>query len=109
MAVRMFEVYKLAVKLLRGLSKQQPEKSFTNSDGETLTIADVANYLNGVSSWMFKDLAAEDIEKVVRCKRCVNYKRFKKKGDIKSPAFYACKLDMKKRDPMFYCKDGEVD
>lgn len=109
MSVRMFEVYRLAAKILRTYHKINPDKVFTNKSGDRLTADDVAKSIEKVSSWMYRDLSSEDIEKVVRCKNCINYKRFKKKGDIKSPAFYACRLDMKKRDPMFYCKAGEED
>ena len=66
----------------------------------------VAEDLEDLIGWISPDLECRDIVKVVRCKHCAYYRRFKKKGEFKSVPFYACKLDMSKRDPEFYCKDG---
>lgn len=105
--MKQVDIYRLAVKLLRGLAKENPGKSFTNSAGEKATISDVADELDKVSKWLYKDFHTEDIDKVVRCKKCKYYKKYRKKGSIKDLPFYACSKDRKKRDPMFFCKDGE--
>ena len=105
--VRMVDIYKLAIKLLKKQAAENPGKTFTNSAGEKVSIKQVAEELNKVTQWMYEELRTEDIEKVVRCKYCKHYKKYKKKGALKAVAFYACSKDMKKRDPMFFCKDGD--
>lgn len=105
--MKQVDIYRLAVKLLRKMAKENPGKSFTNSAGEKATIDYVANELDKVSKWLYKDFHTEDIDKVVRCKNCKYYKKYKKKGAIKASVFWACSRDMQKRDPMFFCKDGE--
>lgn len=105
--MRQIDVYRLAVKLLRRMAKENPSKSFTNSAGEKATIGDIADDLDKVSKWLYKDFHIEDIDKVVRCQKCKFYKKYRKKGAFKPQVFQACSKDMKKRDPMFFCKDGE--
>lgn len=104
--LKQVEVYRLAVKLLRKMAKENPGKTYTNSEGEKATIDYVADELDKVSKWLYKDFHTEDIDRVVRCKRCIHYKKYKKKGALKSSVFWACCKDMQKRDPMFFCKDG---
>lgn len=59
-----------------------------------------------LKGWAYPHLTTEDIVRVVRCKKCKHYKKYKKKGDRKSVPFYACSLNMIKRDPDFYCGEG---
>lgn len=105
--MKQVDVYKLAVKLLKKMAKETPGKSFTNSAGEKVTIEEIADALDKVSKWLYKDFHTEDIDKVVRCKKCKFYKKYKKRGEFKPKAFMACSKDMKRRDSMFFCKDGE--
>ena len=93
--MRQVDVYRLAVKLLRKMAKENPGKSFTNSAGETATIEDIADALDKMSKWLYKDFHTEDIDRVVRCKKCKFYKKYKKKGAFKAQAFQACSKDMK--------------
>lgn len=106
--MKLSDAYKLAVKLLRRQAESNPKKTFTSLDGEKVTIADVADKLETVSKWVYPELSADDIELVVHCRNCRYYKRFKKKGDLlKARAFFACTKDMSRRDPEFFCKDGD--
>lgn len=105
--MKQVDIYRLAVKLLIKMAKENPGKSFTNSAGEKATIDDVANELDKVSKWLYKDFHTEDIDRVVRCKKCKYYKKYKKRGAFKAQVFRACSKDMKQRDPTFFCKDGE--
>lgn len=106
--MKLSDAYKLAVKLLKQQAELNPKKTFTSPDGERVTIADVADKLETVSKWVYPELSADDIELVVHCKNCRYYKRFKKKGDLlKARAFFACTKDMSRRDPEFFCKDGD--
>lgn len=89
------------------MAKENPGKSFTNSSGEKATIEEIADNLDRVSKWLYKDFHADDVAKVVRCERCKYYKKYRKKGVRKASTFRACSKDMRKHDPMFFCRDGE--
>ena len=104
--MKQVDIFRLAVRLLKQLAKEKPGRSFTNSSGEKATVEDVANEIDKLSKWVYKDFHTEDIEKVVRCKKCKHYKKYKKKG-FKTQVFHACSLTMMRRDPMFFCRDGE--
>lgn len=103
--MKLSDILQLAVKLLSMQAEKNPAKTFTKN-GKTMSITQVVESLNELRSWLYPDLVTEDVCKVVRCKRCMYYRKFRTKG-MKSQEFMACKLDMKKRDPMFFCKDGE--
>lgn len=60
-----------------------------------------------LQGWVYPALTTEDIQKVVRCKNCMWYKKYKKKDDRKSLPVWMCSKDRIKRDPDFYCKGGE--
>ena len=105
--MKMRDIYHMVIKVLRKQAKDCPGKGFTNSSGKRVTIEELANSLEDVVQWMYHDLNTKDITKVVRCENCINYKKFRKKNAYKANEFYACRLDMKRRDPMYYCKDGE--
>lgn len=66
----------------------------------------VVKELESLIGWISPELECSNIVKVTRCKSCSNYHRYKKKGAFKAVPFYACSLDMKRRDPEFFCKDG---
>lgn len=100
-------MYKLSIRVLKKALKDNPGKTFTNKQGQTVTIEEVAQGLESVVKWIHPELTTEDIVRVVRCERCQHYKTYKKKGAFKATPFKACELDMKRRPPMFYCRDGE--
>lgn len=60
-----------------------------------------------LEQWCYKDLRVDDIEKICRCKNCVHYKRYRKKGQPKSMSRFLCEIDKSKRSPDFYCADGK--
>lgn len=104
--MRMLDVYKIALKVLREVLAKNPERSFKSSSGEKVTLAQVISNLDQVCSWLYSDFSTDDIAKVVRCKHCRYYKKFKQKDAPKALPFWACTIDKKKRDPMYFCKDG---
>lgn len=63
--------------------------------------------LTKLKGWIYPALSTEDIALVVRCKKCKYYKKYRRKNDIKTPSFYACSLTHAKKDPNYYCADGE--
>lgn len=106
--LKLIDVYRLSVKLLRRLAKEYPNKTFTSPEGEKVTINDIANRLEITSKWVYPQLSSDSIELVVHCRNCRYYKQFKKKGDmLKAKSFFACTKDMSRRDPEFFCKDGD--
>lgn len=105
--MRVVDLYKLAIKLLKRQQAENPQKKFTSPSGEVVYIGDIVNALEKVVSWIHPELSSDDIAKVVRCNRCKHYKTYRKKGAFKPQTFKACCLDMRPRDPMFFCKDGE--
>lgn len=106
--MKLIDAYQIAIKLLKRQAKDSPSKSFTTSNGEQVTISDVADSLSSVLKWIHPELCSEEITLVTRCKNCKHYKRFKKKGDLLKPrTFYACVKDRQRRSPEFFCKDGE--
>lgn len=100
------DAYRLAIKLLKRMSTEHPSKVFTNKDGDKATILDVADHLERVVKWVSPELETRDIVRVVRCKNCIYYKKYRRKGAYKTVPFMACSKDMKKREPTFFCKDG---
>ena len=101
-------MYTLAVKLLKRQAKENPNKSFTNSEGEKITIAEVAAKLDTISKWVCPELRSEDVDLVVRCKKCSYYKKYRMKGaKLKPKIVYACSKDKNPRSPMFFCAAGE--
>lgn len=105
--MKITDAYRIAIKLLEDKERASPGKRFKNSSGETIAVIEVAQALKRLLNWTHPELSSEDITKVTRCFRCKNYKRYKKRGDLKSHSFMACCLDGKKRDPMFFCAEGE--
>ena len=96
----------VTVEILGAYSERYPKKTF-DVDGTPVKVKDVIADLNKLTKWLYKDLTTESIERVIRCYDCKYYKKYKKRGDIKAPPFYACSKDRNKRRPDFYCKDGE--
>lgn len=104
--IHMTDVYKVAIRCLKQLDKQNPNKTFRNSNGESLSLKQVISEISRVAAWMYPELSGDEIVKVVRCKDCQNFKTYKQKGVLKPRPFRACKYDLDRRDPEFYCKDG---
>lgn len=104
--MKMSTVFSLTIDVLNSYSKEHPKATF-DADGVAVKIKDIVGSLNKLLGWLYKDLTTESLERVVRCYDCRYYKKYKKRGDIKAVAFYACSKDRNKRRPDFYCKDGE--
>lgn len=87
--------------------KQQPSTKKVEIDGETVSVKELITALSKMMGWLYKELTTDDLEKITRCCDCRYYKKYKKKGALKSATFYACYWDKVRRRPDFYCKDGE--
>lgn len=62
---------------------------------------------NKLKGWIYPQLTTDDMQLVIRCSNCRYYKRYKKKDDHKAVPFWACSKTKTKRDPDFFCKDGD--
>lgn len=60
-----------------------------------------------LKSWIYPQLTTDDMQLITRCKYCVYYKKYKKKDNPKVAPFWACSRTKLKRDPDFFCKDGD--
>lgn len=96
--MKISELIDRAIRLLQLVSS----KSTKNAAEAQLIIEE----LSKLCGWAYPQLTTEDIQKVVRCKKCRYYKKYKKKNDRKSAPFYACSLNMIKRPEDFYCAEG---
>lgn len=104
--MRTIDTLNIALKVLKQQYKVTPNRTFSKGS-ETLSLKSVIDSLERLVDWCCADLDTSDITKVVPCSKCVHYKRYKKKNVFKAEVFRACELDMKRRQPNFYCKDGD--
>lgn len=93
-------------KMLRAKAHKFPEGSFT-VDGKKVLYCEAANEIQRLSGWVFPDLDTADIQKVIHCKDCAHYKRYRKKNSYKPEFKCLCELDKKQREPDFFCADGK--
>lgn len=105
--MKMSTVFTLTIDVLNLYSKDHPKACFEVDDTTIVKVKDLVAALNKLMKWVYKDLTTESLERVIHCYDCRYYKKYKKRGDIKAAAFYACSKDRSKRRPDFYCKDGE--
>lgn len=68
--------------------------------------AQVMDDLTRLKGWAYPNLTTDDIVRVVRCRRCKHYKKYRLKNDRKTKPFYACSLTKIKRPEDYFCKDG---
>lgn len=72
-------------------------------NGKEYDITSLIYDATNLKGWCYKDLNLSDIRRVCCCKDCVHYKRFRKKGQLKSRSKYLCELDKSQRNPEYYC------
>lgn len=104
--MRTLDTLNISLKVLKTQSKATPNKTFSKGS-ETIPIGAVVNSLERLIGWCSNDLDTGDMVQVVPCAKCIHYKRFRKKNVFKATVFRACELDMQRRQPDFYCKDGD--
>ncbi len=105
--MRLRDSLRITVKLLKQVEAENPQRRFKNAEGEKVLITDVLSSMSKLSEWVDHELSSDELVKVVRCKQCRYYKKYRKKDAYKQATFYACSKDMQKRKPDFYCGDGE--
>lgn len=104
--MRMADAYKGALKILRRYAKENPGKTVP-INGNKVPVEEVTQELSKVVSWVHPEMMTDDLVKVVRCAKCINYKSYHKKNVFKAPSFKMCSLDRVKQTPDYYCARGE--
>lgn len=104
--MKMSDAYLGSIKVLKRYAKENPGKLVPVNDTK-VSIDEVVDALKKVHAWVHPELVSESLVKVVRCKNCRNYKSYRKKGVYKAPSFKMCCLDRTKREPDFFCAQGE--
>lgn len=101
-SIRVADAYRVAIKTL----EEMPAKSLKSKSGQRVTTHEVAATLRTVLHWCYPNLTDQDIQRVVRCKNCEHYHRYKQKDEFKPQVVYMCSKDKSRRPPDFFCKDG---
>lgn len=96
------DIYKGVISHLKTLPK---EKKLA-SDGVKFSVGKAIEVLELMANWLYKDMRTGDVRRVTTCRNCQNYKRYKRKNDIKGVPFYACSIDRVRREPDFFCANG---
>lgn len=100
--MRLYDLFSDTVKTLDSLSKGKPIKK-----GSIDYKAFIKAY-KVLLDWLYPELSTDNIQLVVTCNKCKNYKRYRKKGDALKPTYiWRCSLDKQRRSPDFFCKDGK--
>lgn len=89
------------------LLKKQPKGSSIAVGKTQVSCEEAYNALNRVTEWCFPGLDSIQFEKIVHCRECENYRKFRKKGAPKKTARYLCALDKIHREPWYYCGDAK--
>lgn len=74
--------------------------------GSRVSYGKAASEIRRVVCFVYPELETGNVQKVVRCKNCKYYKRYKKKGQVKPTVKFLCSIDKRERSPGFYCADG---
>ena len=104
--MRLQTVFSACNHILKAKLKSNPEAKTYTESGEVVKYKELSEELENLESWCYQ--GELEVKKVIRCKDCKHYKRYKKKTGGKKPlVIAACELDKHKRDPEFYCLYGE--
>ena len=103
--MKLQDLFNICDHLVQEKIKQKPEAGIKTSNGERFKYKEISKELRNLSSWCYQEPL--DVQKVVRCKNCKHYKRYRKKDFHKKyTLIQACELTKTKRKPEFYCSDG---
>lgn len=73
--------------------------------GSRVSYGKAASEIRRVVSFVYPELETGNVQKVVQCKNCKHYRKFKNKKTRQVK--YLCELDKLHKDPDFYCAKGE--
>lgn len=97
-------VFELCEKMADKLIKQGEQKGFKTPEG-IVTFEQLKHECSSIKNWCYQEEI--DIQKVTRCKNCVNYRKFKTKSrDGRAKIVQLCALDKKPKQPDYYCSDA---
>ena len=94
--------------IIQSRLRKNPDAKIQIEDGEALTYKELSDQLQNLESWCYQ--GELDVQKIVRCKNCKHYKRYRKKV-LKNPyehnVITACDFDKSQRSPEYFCCQGE--
>ncbi len=93
--------------ICKNLSKGHPDRGISTAEGR-MTLKDISSELDNLCNWCYKGTI--DVEKVVRCKDCKYYKKFKRnleKNPYDHEVVMLCSKTRTPRQPEFFCADGK--
>ena len=95
----------VCAKLLRQKARQNPDGVIT-VEGKKFKYLEAAEELERMCEWVCPTLDTECIKKIVLCKSCKHYKRYRKKGAVWPVVKTLCELDKVERRPDYFCGNG---
>lgn len=75
--------------------------------GERVSYSLAAAELRKVVAWVYSELDTGDVQQVIRCKNCANYRKYRSRKNPRAPGRWLCKLDKVEREPEFFCAAGQ--
>lgn len=105
--MRLETVFKACNQICKNLSDKNPTRGINTDEGR-ISLIKLSEELDNLRSWCYKgDI---EVQKVIRCKNCRYYKRYKKSSN-KNPYSHEivamCSIDKITRKPEFFCSSGE--
>lgn len=99
-------VFTTCSRICKVMSKSHPDRGMQTDEG-WVSLSDLSKELDNLCNWCYKDTI--DVQKVVRCKNCVHYKKFKcnkEKHPYDHTSVMMCKMTKTRREPDFFCSEG---
>lgn len=102
--MRLKSIFKICKNLALKQLEVNPNTKF-KVEGEQVYLKDMVTELDDLTNWCYKEEL--DVQKVVRCKNCKYYKKYKLKNPRYHNTFvYMCSCTKTKRQPDFFCAEG---
>lgn len=97
---------KVCSSIMRSKAAKNVSGGFNTPEGH-LSYSQIATELDKLCEFIYPKLDTHPLQKVVYCKYCDNYRKFRKNDPkcVQKPIFL-CKLDHKPKDSDFWCKNG---
>lgn len=106
---KLLEVLKIKLKSILAvccdLLEDEPQ-IYTTVEGAKVKYSEIIAEIKKLMLWCYKDLDTQEVVKIVRCKDCIYFKRYKNKAGTQR--FYACSKDRIKHHREHYCADGRI-
>lgn len=102
--MKLKDIFQAAAVIIAKKANENPSGG-VKKGGELITYGVLCSALKNVSDWCYD--GEMDIAQVVRCKNCINYKRYRHTPNPRDKGSMCCRLDKQKKSPEHYCAFGE--